>query len=191
MDAPGREKDAQKTRARILSAAARAFTRDGFQATTVRQIAAAAEVSPNLITRYFGGKEGLYDAVADIDLGVEQFSRGPLETIGERLSEAVMTRWTRLAGTDPLVALLRSSGEHAASAARLAAFLDAESFAPMRRQLEEHGMSPAEAAARARAVDVFILGVTARYRMLRNELEDTPDTRAWIADSVQRLVTGL
>lgn len=190
MATPGQVKDANRTRARILSAAARAFSRDGYQATTVRTIAAAAEVSPNLITRYFGGKEGLFDAVADIDLAVDRFASGPLESIGARLSDAVMTRWTRLADGDPLVALLRSSGEHGPSAARLAAFLDSESFAPMQRQLEDHGLAPADAAARARAVDVFVLGVTARFRMLRDDLEDTPATRGWIAESVQRLITG-
>jgi AcrR family transcriptional regulator len=190
MSTPGQVKDASRTRARILSAAAREFSRDGYQATTVRSIAAAAEVSPNLITRYFGGKEGLFDAVAEIDLGVDRFARGPLETIGERLSDSVVTRWTRLEDGDPLVALLRASGEHAPSAARLAAFLDSESLAPMQRQLEEHGLPPEDAAARARAVDVFLLGVTARFRMLRDEFADSPATRAWIAQSVQRLVSG-
>jgi AcrR family transcriptional regulator len=156
----------------------------------VRGIAAAAEVSPNLITRYFGGKEGLFRAVADIDLGVDRFSQGPLETIGVRLADSVMSRWTRLKGEDPLVALLRSSGEHASAAARLAEFLDSESLAPMQSQLEDHGLSHEEAARRARAVDVFVLGLTARFRLLRDDLEDTATTRAWIAESVQRLVTG-
>ena len=57
------KRDATKTRASILRAAAILFTKNGYQQTTVRAIAAEAGCNPALISRYFGGKASLYAMV--------------------------------------------------------------------------------------------------------------------------------
>ncbi|HEY2507899.1 MAG TPA: helix-turn-helix domain-containing protein [Streptosporangiaceae bacterium] len=54
-----REASKQATRAALLSAAKRLFAEHGFDATTVRDIAAAARVTERTFYRYFDGKEGL------------------------------------------------------------------------------------------------------------------------------------
>jgi AcrR family transcriptional regulator len=185
-----RPKDAARTRERILSAARREFARMGFARTTVRAVAAAADVSPNLITRYFGGKDGLFVAATDVHLALERLWDGPRETLGRRLADSIVTRWTTMEGEDPLLVLLRAAGERAEAAEALAAFLDAESLEPFRQQLIRYGMSEHEASARARAVDVFVLGISSRYRVLRDDLGDIDDLREWIASTVQRLVDG-
>lgn len=51
------------SKARILEAAGRLFARDGFDAVTVRAIAARAAVNIAAIGYHFGGKQGLYHAV--------------------------------------------------------------------------------------------------------------------------------
>lgn len=185
-----RRRNAEQTRERILAAAVREFARAGFTAATVKSIADAAEVSPNLITRYFGGKDGLFVAAAKVRLGVEQMFDGPRESLGERMAQAIIRRWSEQDGHDPLLALLRSAGERQAAASMLAKFLDRESLQPLQRQLERYGMTPADAAARARAVDVFLLGVTARLRMLRDDLGDPAEAQAWMGESLQRLIGG-
>jgi len=51
------------TKQRILEAGLLCFAQGGFAGTTTRTIAKAADVSLPLLQRYFGGKQGLFDAV--------------------------------------------------------------------------------------------------------------------------------
>ena len=51
-----------KTEDRILHAGLERFPKDGFEATTVRALAADADVSPGLVIHYFGSKRGLRQA---------------------------------------------------------------------------------------------------------------------------------
>ena len=54
-----RERKKARTRAAIQQQALRLFHEQGFAATTVEQVAAAAEVSPSTVFRYFSGKDDL------------------------------------------------------------------------------------------------------------------------------------
>lgn len=53
------------TRARLIDAALTLFGEDGFSATSTRSIAERAQVNLAAIPYHFGGKEGLYRAVAE------------------------------------------------------------------------------------------------------------------------------
>ena len=74
-----RERKKAKTKAAIQQHAMRLFGERGYQATTVEQIAAAAEVSPSTFFRYFPTKEDvvLYDALDPVLL--EAFRAQPAE----------------------------------------------------------------------------------------------------------------
>jgi len=62
-----RERKKAKTRAAIREQALRLFREQGYQGTTVEQIAAAAEISPATFFRYFPTKE---DVVLQDDVDV-------------------------------------------------------------------------------------------------------------------------
>jgi AcrR family transcriptional regulator len=58
-------KDRAATETRILNAARAVFARRGYDAAGLREIAEAAQANLSLISRYFGGKEGLLTALTD------------------------------------------------------------------------------------------------------------------------------
>jgi AcrR family transcriptional regulator len=57
-----RKRDAEATRRAILAAAKIHFARSGYDGASLRDIAAEAGVDAALINRYFGGKDGLFQA---------------------------------------------------------------------------------------------------------------------------------
>jgi AcrR family transcriptional regulator len=89
-----RERKKARTRACIREHALRLFREQGYQATTVEQIAAAAEVSPSTFFRYFPTKE---DVILQDDMDtrmVEAFERqppelGPIAAIRAAVHEAL------------------------------------------------------------------------------------------------------
>lgn len=67
-DASRRRELARARRSRVVVAARDLFERDGFRATTIARVAAAAKVSPEMVYKTFGTKAALAKAVFDLAL---------------------------------------------------------------------------------------------------------------------------
>jgi AcrR family transcriptional regulator len=90
---PGlRERKRERTRRTIARAALELFDRQGFQQTTIPQIAEAADVSPRTVSAYYPHKEDL--AFPDAEESIEGFAarlrdRAPGETALDALRAAI------------------------------------------------------------------------------------------------------
>jgi AcrR family transcriptional regulator len=81
-----RRRDAARTRKALLDAASRRFAADGYASTTVRDIAEDAGVNVALINRYFGSKEGLFEACL---MNLVEESRQEASTGPDRIAESI------------------------------------------------------------------------------------------------------
>lgn len=115
-------------RARLREAALELFAERGFEATSTRAVAAAAGLSPALVTRHFGSKQGLRAAVDEYVLGRIGEALGGLDAEGAgggALMASLGEVSARLFGADPVLrgylrqALLEDSEASAALFGRL------------------------------------------------------------------------
>jgi AcrR family transcriptional regulator len=106
-----RKRDREATRERLLEVARLRFARDGYDATSVRDIAGDADVDATLIFRYFGSKKRLFDeatAPGEVPAGLLD---GPQEELVARMMrEVVFHDWSSYGGEHPLLAMLKSAG---------------------------------------------------------------------------------
>ncbi|HEY2697338.1 MAG TPA: TetR family transcriptional regulator [Pseudonocardiaceae bacterium] len=142
----------------VLEEARRQFAQHGYAAVTVMGVARAAAVSPNLITRCFGGKGGLFLAATRVEIPILDSIDGDRSSLGARLAASIVERWFGGPGEDPLLALHRAAGERPEAAEALAAFYDANALEPLHRYLRGTGLDDAEARSRAAAIDNFVVG---------------------------------
>jgi AcrR family transcriptional regulator len=125
-----RERKKQRTRAVLIDAAIELCLRNGYDQTTVEQIAAAADVSPRTFSRYFATKDAVFltlieDYVEQVTLELASIPPevGPLEALRVAHVETlarVATRPTSRLSDDRIVLMLRVI--NASDALRQAAF---------------------------------------------------------------------
>ncbi|ROP34510.1 TetR/AcrR family transcriptional regulator [Pseudokineococcus lusitanus] len=106
-----RRRDAAETRRLLVAAARRRFAQDGYQGTTVRDVAADAGVNVALINRYFTSKEGLFEACLPRTLAALDAHPDDLGAAVDRVVRRLVAATTDEEVRVPLLLLLRSSGD--------------------------------------------------------------------------------
>jgi AcrR family transcriptional regulator len=182
MPPDARPRKSQLAMDRILDAARGIFAEQGYEGTTIRAIAAAASINPAMVIRYFGSKEGLFAAVADLDFKAASLASLPRSAWGEALVRHVLDRWDDPVEGPTLAAMMRASITNDAARDRIVA-----QFSDQLADLFT-ALGPSAALA-APLIATQILGLTmARYVWRVPTVASLP--KAWVVqqvgESVQR-----
>lgn len=177
----GRKGD--QTRAAILAAARDRFAESGYEAATIRAIAADAHIDPSMVMRYFGSKDLLFAAAAEFDLRFPDLTDVPPGELGEALVSHFLLRWE---DDDALIVLLRSATTNAEAAQRMTDIFAAQLLPAIAK------IVPDDAPRRAGLIATQVLGMALCRFVLklppvvglsRAELVD------WLGPTLQRYAT--
>ena len=189
----GRRRGSPDTRESILDAARRLFAEKGFDATTVRAIAAEAKVDPAMIHHYYGTKDQLFAETIqfpiDPNVLISQIVAGGPDTAGERLVGAFVRVWDSPVGAAG-VALIRSAMSHEWTTRLLREFFTTQI---LRRVIAELKLDPKDAQLRVNLVASQMAGLAVmRYIIKIEPLASLPPEQvvAAIGPNVQRYITG-
>ena len=171
------------TRRAILGAARATFAARGYEGTTIRAVAARAEVDGSMVMRYFGSKAGLFAAAVTMDLRVPDLRSVPTRGRGELLVRDFISRWEDPARDDEMTALIRTAVTSETVAGQLQSVLGQLITAPIAELGDE------QAAERGTLIATQLLGLAlCRYILRLEPLASWPpeDVVAAVAPSVQR-----
>ena len=97
----------------MLEVARRRFLAEGYQAVTLRSVAAEAGVDAALISYFFGSKKGLFGAALALPANPPELLLGALagdpETLPERVLSALLHAWDDPEGGDALRAMVTAA----------------------------------------------------------------------------------
>ncbi|MEV5875240.1 TetR family transcriptional regulator [Streptomyces sp. NPDC052101] len=106
-------RDAEATKAAILTAARHLLARHAHADITLKAVAERAGVSPPLIVKYFGNKDALFARVMSFDTDADALLDAPLAGLGRHMVRHVVSS-QRERGADPLlrIAFAPLHGDH-------------------------------------------------------------------------------
>jgi AcrR family transcriptional regulator len=181
-----RPRRSDATRAAILAAARERFAAEGYERATIRAIAADAGIDPTMVMRYYGNKEKLFAAAADVDLELPDLTAVPSDQVGTRLARHFLDRWEH---DEAMAALLRAGATNEAAAQRMRAILVAQLVPVVAAVCPD----PSQAPARAALVASQVLGAAlCRYVLVLSPFAEMPpeDVTAWLGPTLQRYLTA-
>jgi len=116
---PGRWRTGEQSRERILDAARRTFGERGYAGSTIRAIAAEAEVDPAMVHYFFTSKAQLFATAMEfpaiIPQRIGELLEPGIDGLGDRLVRLFVSIWDDGEFFDPLFALMRSTESGAAA----------------------------------------------------------------------------
>ena len=187
-DSQSKTPKSERTRAAILKAAQELFAAQGYERTTVRDIAARASIDAARVMRYFGSKDALFARAAHFDLRLPSLAEVAPSEIGAALVRHAIELWEGDHGRSSLVILLRAAASNDDAASKVRDVFAAQVMPALARAGGE-----AEARRRAGLVASQILGLAlCRYILkLPPVVEMSPgDIVACVGPTIQRYAVG-
>jgi AcrR family transcriptional regulator len=189
---PGRRPGKTDTRGQILGAARTEFAAKGFDRTTIRAVATAAEVDPALVHHYFGTKTGLFVAAMDLPFDprviVPTLVGQGLDGLGERIARFFLAIWDVPESRNRILGLIRSAVTVDSAAVMAREFLEHVILEPV---AEAVGLP--DARLRVALVGSHLMGLA----MVRHVLEVEPLASAsadeivrWVGPTLQAYLTA-
>jgi AcrR family transcriptional regulator len=172
-----RRRNLERTRTRILAAAADVFTESGYARAGLREIAERAEVAPSLVSKHFGSKAGLFEQALIHVLRTNSVFTWDKARFGEIMARLIPER----SNTSITVMLILG-------------LADPEAKEIARRVSREHMIAPlaewlGPPHAEERAMDLFSLMTGFTIQMHGLHPGATPEhSLRWLARSLQAIV---
>lgn len=182
----GRRPGRSDSRAQILEVARRRFLAEGYQAVTLRSVAAEASVDVALISYYFGSKKGLFGAALGLVANPPEILAAALPgdpaTRSERVLRALLATWDDAGRGAELRLLVGAATQEPDLARLLAEVFEREMFARIAETLPGPHREQ-----RAAAMGVQLAGVVFARYILRME----PVASMSVDELVRHLLPGL
>jgi AcrR family transcriptional regulator len=179
---PGKLRDGERTRKRILAAAQEVFSTHGYSQAGVRDITALAGVNAALVSRYFGSKEQLFEAALSELLSPESVEF-PLD---ESFGEAIVSRFAAAPdAANPLRMMMLATADAGARAV-VDRLLRERFIEPLGTWFgEPHGV---ERAAQFAALAAGLFVYRSLYPLEPMQGEFSPATREWLEQAFQSII---
>jgi AcrR family transcriptional regulator len=166
----GRRPAGEDTRGIILAAARAEFGSRGYDGTTIRGIARAADVDARLVHHYFDGKEAIFVSALGFPARPQDIISlvlsGPPEELGQRLARVVLGIWDSPTGRERVIALLSGAMASDAAARMLREFLARELLGRIAAALDVDRAELRAALAASHLVGIALARVVVRIEPL-------------------------
>ena len=135
----GRRPGGMDTRSAIVAEARRQFATAGYGPTTLRSVAAGADVDPRLVLHYFGSKRGLFQEAVELPVDpatiTDRALRGGVGTVGARVAALALSVMDDAGPRQAFLGILRTAVAEPEAAALIRDVLAERMLLPIAREL--------------------------------------------------------
>ncbi|URN14381.1 TetR family transcriptional regulator [Streptomyces radiopugnans] len=177
----------------MLASARAEFAERGYDKASIRSIARGAEVDPALVHHYFGTKEQVFEAAAEVSFAPATEGLGRLaphgpDGLGEELVRFFLGVWENPASRAPLLAVVRSALSNETAARIFRRMVTRQLMARVARRLDAPDRELRVELAAAQMVGVAIMRYVLGIEPLASA--DPEDLVARLSPTVQHHLTG-
>lgn len=178
-----KRRDAGRTREAILKAAQAVFSSRSYVEAGVRDITKLADVNSALVSRYFGSKEGLFEAALSAALDATPLVTVDRKEFGRSVVSSFLSDDAARVNPLPMLVLAASDATAREIALRL---LQARIVAPLAEWLGKPRAEERAAQVMAVATGFFTFRILLPLSPMRGHL--SPPMREWLAETLQQIV---